>query len=139
MPGFLITPEQYFLSIFDKPARDFAGCQMNLLDNRFLCVLYAEVKTLSFDKSTETLSVECTWAVEQAIDQEPQRLSGAELNLTLPLVDHYGVSHDDGGCHFEPGLEAKTQFVLHPPGTFEKSDDAETWQRLKAIGLGTAQ
>jgi hypothetical protein len=139
MPGLLITPERYFLDLFDKPKRDFAGWQMSLLDRKLRYVFCAEIATLVYDKETNTLSMQCAWATRERASEKPERLSGIELNLSLSCADLYGSSSDDGGGHFEPGLEATTRFSLYPPGTFETSESAETWQRVKALGLGAAQ
>jgi hypothetical protein len=138
MPGLLITPNQYFLNLFDQPKRDFTAWQMNLIHHGLNYVLYAEVSMLVYDKETETLWTRYAWAVMQWIGTEPEVLSGAELTMFVSAADHFGASLENGGCHFEPGLEATTEFALYPPDTLEQCADHEAWRRTKALGLGAA-
>ena len=134
MPGFLITPRQFFFGLDNKLKSDFIGWQLvcnDAVDGTIVC---GEIKgSVTINPATETFFAELAWKAERspAKDWEKQET----LVVMIPLIDHNGASHEDGGCHFDPGVITTTRFRLSPPGSMEHGEEADEWARAKRVAL----
>ena len=141
MTGLLIVPNWFFLNVAGNLKQDFAGWQLVCADTESGRAFCGEIAGGVAIGKDDVFHANLAWQAERPKGESWKRVPPGPI--IVPINEHTGACHDDGGCHFEPSLNfgVGVRFILTPPGSMEQGDDAEEaaeWIAAKEVATAVA-